>query len=194
MTRLIALASVLLALPAAAQDALVQDALVIENVETYSGGMMGGSGPFTLVSLTDGAVVVAGDARARADSASTAWHLGLRGNEVILNSGASGPGGVRGALVETPFDALTSGAGIEVAADGDAECPRGAARVVCHGSGNGWYLYADNGVQPNPDRTLVLALPDGTMRKVRFTGYVLGPDLGGARPRYVSLEVAPLGN
>ena len=71
--------------------------------------------------------------------------------------------------------------------------PRGAARVVCHGSGNGWYEYASNGVVPFPDRTLVLRRADGTAAKVRFVRYELGEPLpSGVRPRYVTLEVAAL--
>ena len=186
MPRLVALAALLLAVPASAQDAVR-----IESVPTLSGGMMGGSGPFTLLSLRDGAVVVAHDDAVRADSASAAWDLGLRGNEVILNGGASGPGGVRGALLDVPFEAATLD-GAPLAADGDGACPRGEARVVCHGSGNGWYVYAANGVEPVPGKTLVVQRADGSAVKVRFVEYVLGPDLGGPRPRYVTLEAAPL--
>lgn len=190
MLRLFALAAlVALALPATAQDSVL-----IENVATFSGGMRGGSGPYTLLSLRDGAIIVAGDATSRADSASTAWDLGLRGNEVILNGGTSGPGGLRGAIVDVAFEDLVAVPDAPLAADGETECPRGEDRVVCHGSGNGWYLYADNGVQPIPTRTLVVARPDGEMLKVRFVEYTLGRDLGGVIPRFVTLEVAPLGD
>ena len=188
MTRLLALAALLVAPLAAAQDAVL-----IEAVPTYSAGMGRADGPFTLLSLRDGgAVVVAPDAEARADSASAAWDVGLRGTEVILNGGASGPGGVTGALVEAPFEAVEAlPEGLE--ADGDGECPRGAARVVCHGSGNGWYLYAENGVQPLADKTLVVRRADGTAAKVRFVSYALGDALpSGVVPRYVTLEVADL--
>ncbi len=186
MLRLLALAALLLAVPASAQDPLVLDA-----VPTYSAGMGRAAGPFTLVSLRDGAVVVAGDAVSRADSASTAWDLGLRGTEVILNGGTSGPGGLRGVLVEAPFESVAARPQA-VRADGEGACPRGSARVVCHGSGNGWYTYAANGVEPTADRTLVVVRPDGSAAKVRFVRYALGDDLGGPRPRYVTLEVVPL--
>ena len=185
--RLLPLAlAALVALPVAAQDAVVLDA-----IPTYSAGMGRAEGPFTLVSLRDGVVVGPADA-ARADSASAAWDLGLRGTEVILNGGASGPGGLRGVLVPAPFDAVTA-VPDSLSADGEGECPRGAARVVCHGSGNGWYLYADNGVEPLADRTLVVVRPDGSAAKVRFVRYELGAaDLSGAMPRFVTLEAVPL--
>lgn len=186
MTRLLALAALLVALPATAQDALL-----IEAVPTVSAGMGAADGPFTLISLRDGAVVVPYDAATRADSASAGWDLGLRGTEVILNGGASGPGGVEGALVEEAFEAVLA-LPAALAADGEGACPRGAARVVCHGSGNGWYVYADNGVEPLADRTLVVRRADGTAAKVRFVRYELGDAVGDVRPRYVTLEVAPL--
>ena len=160
---------------------------MIEDVPTYSAGMGRTDGPFTLVSL-DGGIVVAPDAAVRADSASGAWDIGIRGTEVILNGGASGPGERRGALLAGDAD----DGEYTLFADGDGECPRGAARVVCHGSGNGWYEYAANGVQPL-DRTLVVERPDGAVFHVRFVRYVLGDALpSGVRPRYVTLEVAPL--
>ena len=186
MLRLAALALVLLAVPASAQTAPA----VIADVPTYSAGMGRTDGPFTLLSL-DGTVVVAPDAAARADSASGAWDVGLRGTEVVLNGGASGPGGVRGVLVDAPFDAVTA-VPDGLSEDGRGACPRGPARVVCHGSGNGWYAYAANGVEPLP-RTLVVVRPDGSAAKVRFVSYRLGgPLASGVRPRYVTVEVAPL--
>lgn len=188
MPRLLALAALLLALPATAQTVLIED------VPTYSAGMGRTDGPFTLMSLRDGAVVVAPDATTRADSASTAWDIGLRGTEVILNGGTSGPGAVTGALVPLAFDAVTEAPDM-LAPDGEGECPRGASRVVCHGSGNGWYEYAANGVEPLADRTLVVRRADGSAAKVRFVGYALGEALpSGVIPRYVTLEVQPLGD
>ena len=184
MYRLLALALVLAA-PVAAQDAFI-----LEDVLTRSGGMHGGNGPFTLLDLRDGSVVVAHDDASRADSASTAWDLGLRGNEVILNGGASGPGGLAGALMDAGFDEVTAVPTDGRTADGDEDCPRGAARIVCHGSGNGWYTYTDSGVLPIPGKTLVVVRPDGTGAKVRFVEYRLGASMSG--PRLVTLEVAPL--
>ena len=192
MSRLAALAALLVVFPVAAQDTLL-----IKSVPTYSAGMGRADGPFTLLSLRDGALVVAPDASSRADSASTAWDLGLRGTEVILNGGESGPGGLTGALVPMAFEsvlALPEALPEALAADGEGACPRGAARVVCNGSGNGWYEYASNGVQPLPDQTLVIRRPDGSAAKVRFLSYFLGGALpSGVRPRYVTLEVQPLG-
>ncbi len=194
MLRLAVSALALLALPASAQAPAAQDTggvLLIENVPTYSAGMGRTDGPFTLISL-DGTVVVAPDATARADSASGAWDIGLRGTEVILNGGASGPGERRGRLLPTSLEpgATITGPLGTMPMDGEGECPRGEARVVCHGSGNGWYEYASNGVQPL-DRTLLVERPDGTVFQVRFVRYDLGDALpSGVRPRYVTLEVS----
>lgn len=185
--RLAALVLALVALPASAQDTIP-----IEAVPTYSAGMGRADGPFTLLSLRDGAVVVAPDDAVRADSASAAWDIGIRGTEVILNGGTSGPGAVTGALVEQPFESVAA-LPDALSADGDDACPRGAARVVCGGTGNGWYLYAENGVVPLPGMTLVIRRADGSAAKARFLNYVLGDELpSGVRPRYVTLEAAPL--
>ncbi|MEM6325670.1 MAG: hypothetical protein AAF791_00995 [Bacteroidota bacterium] len=169
--------------------------VVMDDVMTFSGGMMGGSGPFTLLSLRDGSIVVAADAtgEARADSASAMWDIGIRGTEVIVNGGASGPGGVRGLLAESTYGDLTA-VPDGLATDGEGECPSGRdPRVVCHGSGNGWYSYADAGVMPIETRTLVIARRDGSAAKVRFLSYELGDALpSGVRPRYVSLEATPM--
>ena len=192
MLRLAALAAFLLALPVSAQTdeaatVPVGATTVIADIPTYSAGMGRTDGPFTLVSL-DGDVVVTPDAAVRADSASGAWDIGLRGTEVILNGGESGPGGRRGALLAGDAD----DGEYTLFADGDGECPRGAARVVCHGSGNGWYEYASNGVQPL-DRTLLVERADGTAFRVRFVSYRLGEaGPSGVMPRYVTLEVSPL--
>lgn len=185
--RLAALVLAFLALPASAQDTVV-----LEAIPTYSAGMGRADGPFTLLSLRDGAVIVAPDAEVRSDSSSAAWDIGIRGTDVILNGGTSGPGAVTGALVEQSFEAVMA-LPDTLSADGMGECPRGAARVVCGGSGNGWYLYAENGVVPMPGRTLVVRRADGSAAKVRFLDYVLGDELpSGVRPRYVTLETAPL--
>ncbi len=151
-------------------------------------------GPFTLVSLRDGRIVVAPDAVVRTDSASTAWDLGIRGTSLIVNGGASGPGEGAALIVEAPFEAVTdSPADSLLLTDGDRPCPRGGATAVCSGSGNGWYVYAGSGIQPIMDRTLVVRLAEGGVVKVRFLSYRLGEaDASGERPRYVSFEVAPL--
>lgn len=174
--------------------ATAQDAFTVTDLPTYSAGMGRAEGPFTLVSLRDGAVVVAPDADVRADSISTAWDLGIRGTSLIVNGGTSGPGDGAAVLLPIPFDAVTTIPDDSLfIADGDRPCPRGAATAVCSGSGNGWYVYADNGVQPIPDRTLVVRLADSGVVKVRFLSYRLGEETAdGVRPRFVSFEVDPL--
>ena len=130
----------------------------------------------------------------RADSASTAWDLGIRATSLIVNGGTSGPGEGAAALVEAPFDTVTEAPADSLfLRDGDRPCPRGPAAAVCSGSGNGWYVYTDNGIQPIPDRTLVVRLAEGGTVKVRFLTYRLGEaDASGERPRYVTFEAVPL--
>ena len=191
MTRICRLlaAVALFAGPAAAQGTFT-----VADLPTYTAGMGQDAGPFTLVSLRDGRVVVAPTEAARGDSASTTWDLGIRGTSVIVNGGTSGPGQGAAVVMDAPFDqVLAIPADSLFVADGDRPCPRGAATAVCPGSGNGWYLYAGNGVEPMPDRTLVVRLAEGGVAKVRFLRYALGEtDSSGQRPRFVTFEVAPL--
>ena len=177
--RLLVLTLALLASPLAAQTL---------TFDVGASGMGRAEGPFTFISLADGAVVPA------ADSASTAWDLAFRGTTVLVNGGASGPGEGAALLVESPFEAVTVVPEANLLADGDRDCPRGEPLAVCTGSGNGWYLYAGNGVEPLPERTLVVRTADGDgLVKLRFVSYTLQdeqPD--GSRPRTYVVEVAPL--
>ena len=191
-------------LPAAARPAppsLVSSggaagAFFVRDVPTVSSGMRGeAGGPFSLVSLTDGRVVLRPGDTARADSASTAWDLGVRGTSVVVNGGASGPGGAAAAWVEAPFDAVTAPPPASAfVTDGERPCPRGEPAAVCSGSGNGWYLYEAPNIVPVPDRTLVVRLADGGTAKVRFVSYYRGApeEPGSTEPRFYTLEVAPL--
>jgi len=154
--------------------------------------MGGGDGPFTLYSLRDNRVVLAPEDEVRKDSASTAWDLGFRGTTVIVNGGTSGPGEGRAVLLDQPFEAVLEAPpdGL-LLADGERPCAGGGAYAVCTGSGNGWYLYAGNGiVKPLPDRTLVVRLAEGGYAKVRFVDYAIA----GAPPasRRYTFEHAPL--
>lgn len=178
-----ALAAVVLAAPLAAQPATLA-----ADVEVGASGMGGqGDGPFTLFSLAENRVVPA------ADSASTAWDLGFRGTTVIVNGGTSGPGAAAAAIVEADFEDVISAEDALLVADGDRACPRGEPLAVCTGSGNGWYLYAENGVTPLPGRTLVVRTAAGALAKVRFLAYRLGePGPDGGAMRYYTFEHAPL--
>ena len=177
------LALFLLALPSQAQ-VVALDSIAV------GGSMMGGpgGGPFTLVSLRDARVVP------NADSASAAWDIALRGTTIRVNGGTSGPGAGAAGVVEAGFDDVGALRAAPLRADGEGDCPRGEPLAICTGSGNGWYLYAGNGVEPLADRTLVVRPADGSAPlRLRVARYTLSAPLAdGSRPRYYRLEVAPL--
>ncbi|MEO0558357.1 MAG: HmuY family protein [Bacteroidota bacterium] len=158
-----------------------------ENIAVGAAPMGGAaSGPFTFYSLSENGVV------SNADSASTAWDIGLFGTTIIVNGGTSGPGEGAARIVEVEFDDVTSAEGVELVTDGEGDCPRGDY-AICIGSGNGWYLYGGNGITPLPGRTLVLRTADGEFAKVRFLSYVLSdPQPDGSRPRYYTFEYTML--
>ena len=182
--------------PPTSEGGAAEGALLIRDVPTVSSGMMGeAGGPFSLVSLEDGRTILGPTDPARADSASTAWDLGVRGTSVIVNGGASGPGQGGAAWVDAPFDAVAAPPPASAfVADGERPCPRGEPTAVCSGSGNGWYLYQAPNIVPVPDRTLVVRLADGGYAKVRFVSYYRGApeEPGTTEPRFYTLEVAPL--
>ncbi|MEM1117016.1 MAG: HmuY family protein, partial [Bacteroidota bacterium] len=143
LSRLLPLAALLVALPLGAQTQRA------ENVAVGGSGMGGPAGPFTFYSLAENRVVP------NADSASTAWDLALRGTTILVNGGTSGPGEGRAAIVEAPYDDVTSVAEADLRADGEGDCPRGA-NAICTGSGNGWYLYESATVSQIEGRTIVV--------------------------------------
>src|SRR5690606_27349177 len=124
--------------PAPVQAVTVSDlpAAPAAGHDPNTGQPPGTAGHFTLFSLRENETV--------ADSASTAWDLGFRGTEIIVNGGVSGPGegaaqvwaGSFGDLAEAPADGYAADS-----EDGNA---------IPTGSGNGWYSYdqATNLVTP----------------------------------------------
>ncbi len=132
-------------------------------------------GSFVLYSLRDDDVVEA------ADSATTAWDIGFRGTEVILNGGSSGPGAGIGViapvLYTTVNDALIES--VTYRRDGESPCLSGPPRAVCTGAGDGWFetqgVAGGTTIVPIPDQTLLLRLGDGRgFAKVRFRSYYRG--------------------
>jgi hypothetical protein len=116
------------------------------------------------------------------DSAeTTAWDIGFRGADVILNSGASGPGAAIGAVVETPFSNVAYAdslgpdrLGVPFRRDGESACAEGPARVVCPPGDSPFALFRDaaDGPEPIPSRTLVLRLADAAgFAKLEVLGY-----------------------
>ena len=145
---------------------------------------------FTLYSLRDNRVVLSYADDDRSDSLTTAWDIGFRGSDVILNGGTSGPGDARGLLVPEAFESVRTAAGLALVADGQGSCPDvqtpggpvpGTPRVVCGGGGNGWYTYVPfpggqgGYLLPTPGRTLVVRTADGAgTAKIKFQNYYAG--------------------
>ncbi len=114
------------------------------------------------------------------DSASQSirWTFGIRGTEIVLNSGASGPGAAVAAFVDTPFDQIDTVAvsGLTFRRDGESACEEGAARAICATPGSSFSPFVpdgNGGVTTDPARVLVLRTGNGQgYAKVRFTDYV----------------------
>lgn len=144
-------------------------------------GPMGpvGTGHYTFFSLRDNEVVT--------DSASTAWDLGFRATDIIVNGGTSGPGQGQAQVVEGLFEEIT-----EAPAGGWAT-DSASGKAIPSGSGNGWYNYnpASMTITPIPGRVLLVRTADGRYAKLRIVSYYKGapetPDLQ-SESRYYTFE------
>lgn len=174
-------------------------------------GQVADTDRFTLYSLRENRIIVNYDDDARADSASTAWDIGFRGSEIIVNGGTSGPGAGVAVVVEAPFAGVVDArnAAYTYRRDGESACPDvqtpagpvpGPRRAVCGGSGNGWYTYVPfpggrgGYLLPTPGRTLLVRLADNSgYAKVNFLSYYQGAPEASAitdrsQDRYYSFE------
>ena len=147
------------------------------------------TGRYTFYSLRENRVVLNYDNPNRADSASTAWDLAVRGTTILINGGTSGPGAAAAVVVVGSFDEIT---GVPPTTtfrtDGAAEstCPGantpngpvpGTPRAICTGSDNGWYNYnqPQNLVSPLSGRTILVRTADGQgYAKVQIQSYYRG--------------------
>ncbi|WP_194774197.1 HmuY family protein [Pararhodonellum marinum] len=96
------------------------------------------------------------------------WDVAFKGTTILVNSGISGPGEAKGAVVQGIFDEMEQiPASINLQSDGE----NGLA--IPTGSGNGWYNYnpATNIVSPIPGRVLVFQTNRGNMVKVEILSY-----------------------
>ena len=154
-------------------------------------GQVSDTGQFTLYSLRDGEAVLSYDDEDRSDSTSTLWDIGLRGTDIIINGGTSGPGAGGALVLEEAFDdVMEVPASAQFRVDGVDECPTvqtpfgtrpGDPLAVCDGTGNGWYTYVPfpggrgGYILPTPGRTLLVRTADGEgYAKVRFENYYQG--------------------
>lgn len=149
-------------------------------------GQVQATGRFALYSLRDARLVLGVDNANRADSNSTAWDIGFRGQTIIFNGGTSGPGQAQAQLLTRAFAEVTEAPADGYLADGTNESC--ASRfVLCPVATQGWYNYtlfvpgnqqAGGYLTPIAGRTIVVRNADGvSYSKVRIVSYYQGnPD------------------
>ncbi len=135
------------------------------------------SGPYKLYSLRTNSVV------ANVDSASTAWDIGFRATDIIVNGGTSGPGMGQAVVVSVPFADLTAvPSGTAFRTDGTETCGTRPSRAICEGTAPanafGFYTYtpfpSNQGgiILPTPGRTILIRTADGQgYAKVQVQSY-----------------------
>lgn len=150
--------------------------------DPVTGRPLGATGRYTLYSLRENRVVLNFDNPNRADSASTAWDLGFRSSDIIVNGGTSGPGQAGAVIVTQTFDGTTAvPTGTTFRVDGQTTCPAGAPLAICGGDGNGWFTRVNfpgsqaSYLVPTPGRTILVRTADGQgFAKVAIRSYYQG--------------------
>lgn len=134
--------------------------------------------PFVYFSLISGETVSAEQAEANPES----WDIGIRGTEIIVNSGASGSGEAGAIMLDIPFEQ------VDMAPSSGYETDTEDEYAI-----NGWYTYTGGGspahaVIAKEDMTIVLRTADGQhYAKMQIMSYYKN------NPDYDSEEFADLG-
>lgn len=137
------------------------------------------STPFVYFSLRSGETITAQQAEAEPES----WDIGIRGTEIIVNSGVSGPGEAGAVVLDVPFEQ------VDIAPSTGYETDSEDAYAI-----SGWYTYNDGNASPahailaKEDVTIVLRTADGQhYSKMHIMSYYKN------NPDYDSEEFANLG-
>lgn len=137
------------------------------------------STPFVYFSLRSGETITAQQAEAEPES----WDIGIRGTEIIVNSGISGSGQAGAVVLDVPFEQ------VEMAPSSGYETDSEDAYAI-----DGWYTYNDGNASPahailaREDVTIVLRTADGQhYSKLHIMSYYKNT------PDYGSEEFANLG-
>ena len=120
-----------------------------------------GTGKFAFYSLRENAEV------ASSDSATTEWDIALRGTEILINGGTSGPGQGSAQVVDGVFSELTEAPESGWVVDG------ASGPAIPESSGAGWYNYNPVAmvVTPIPGRILLVRTADGKYAKISIVSY-----------------------
>lgn len=122
------------------------------------------------------------------DSNSLLWHLGFRSTNIILNSGASGPGEISGQVVVGNFKDITEAPTNGYVTDSE----NGFA--IPNGSGEGWYNYSfeNHTILPIPGRIVIVRLSDSVHYKMEIISFYEGspesPDYQSDKPRFYTFR------
>ncbi|MCU0429669.1 MAG: HmuY family protein [Cytophagaceae bacterium] len=111
--------------------------------------------------------LLTGDTIARSDSATSNWHLALKGTSILVNGGTSGPGSVAAAVYTGLYDELINLPELEFRSDG-------ASPAIPPGSGKGWYTYSgppSHLIIPIPGKMLLLKWGTTTYAKLEILSY-----------------------
>jgi len=147
------------------QPEIILDAVTVENIHAPNDMIDRVTGevtevrPFRYFSLEKNALV---------ESQGGNWDVGFKGTTIIVNSGTSGSGNARAAVVSGIFDELD-----EVPASASFVSDGSGGMAIPTGSGNGWYNYNSSTrvISPIPGRILLFKTNGGNYAKVEILSY-----------------------
>ncbi len=140
-------------------------------------------------------------------AASSDWHLAFRRTNIQLNSGASGPGQVVGAIAADQADFYTSdgepNSSVFLNATASSELEHLLAQMsepsrwtgdaVVSGFGNDWYVYSAGNITANPDNGwLVRSAESNSYARLRVNGIDFPTQTGeGVKSFKIDFDVQP---
>ena len=113
--------------------------------------------PYHYFSFEKGAVVDSTDS----------WDIAFKGTKIITNSGVSGTGSAKAAVLSSTFADVTEVNDAELAQDTDTQL------AIPYGSDNGWYHYnpANHLITPIAGKVIVVKTNDGKYAKMEILSY-----------------------
>ncbi|UOR06300.1 HmuY family protein [Hymenobacter aerilatus] len=101
------------------------------------------------------------------DSASTKWDIAVRGTDILVNGGTSGPGKGSAQVVDGLFTEITEAPPTGYKQDA------GTAKAIPKGSGNGWYNYNSTThiITPLAGKVIMLQTAEGKYAKMEVVSY-----------------------
>ncbi|HHB78771.1 MAG TPA: hypothetical protein ENK85_06025 [Saprospiraceae bacterium] len=128
------------------------------DVRDQNTGQIVQENPFVYFSFKEGGAV----------DSTASWDIAFKGTVIITNSGVSGTGNAKSAIVNSTFADVT-----EAPADDQLRVDAATEYAIPWGSGNGWYNYnpTNHLISPIAGKVIVVKTNDGKYAKMEILSY-----------------------